>query len=182
MTKLKEELLLKTPVFEVVKKTFKETDFQPVGINCADWCMVIVTDNIRNVKDSKLLAVRQTRWGVENITVEFPCGTAENGELAVDTALRELKEETGLNYDKNNVIVNIPFNPNPAYFNNNMHCVIIEDTKLIEHFEKRGNQKLDKTEDCEPAIVGFEDMFQFCNHGLMFAGMAQLLYASMKLR
>lgn len=76
MKKTNEEVVLKTPVFTVVKKTFDTAKFQPVGLNCNPWAMVVAVDD-DIAKNPVTIFVEQTRWGLENKTIEFPCGTVE---------------------------------------------------------------------------------------------------------
>jgi len=45
--------------------------------------------------DNKVLTVRQFRPGVENYCIELPGGGMEKGEDPMESAIRELKEETG---------------------------------------------------------------------------------------
>ena len=59
--KLSEEILVKTPVFNVVSKKFENQSFSPVGLNCNDWVMICVKDT----KNDRWLLVEQTRWGIE---------------------------------------------------------------------------------------------------------------------
>ena len=126
MTKVSEKEILKTPVFTVVEKEFKETTFKPVGLNCPDWAMLIALDS----NSSKTIVVKQTRWGKEAQTIEFPCGTCEPGESALSTAVREFKEETGIQVSAEDVIHLGDFNPNPAYFNNKMHVFVYKSKDL----------------------------------------------------
>lgn len=146
MKKLEEELLLCTPVFTVVRKEFEGVNFSPVGLNCNDWVMVIVVD-----KNLRTLVVQQTRWGLEDKTIEFPCGTVEANEPPVTAAIRELMEETGIeNVDTTALREIACFNPNPAYFNNKMHIYRYDIDEMPLTF---GEQKLDEHEDCEPFVV-----------------------------
>lgn len=184
MTKIAENVLVKTPVFDVVEKTFKETDFKPVGLNAKNWVLVVVKDENKGEateRDIPHLLVKQTRWGSEEQTIEFPCGTVEESDYenkealeyvkiryltenpsrelvgAFSAAIREVKEETGI--DISNVedfcwITKMAsFNPNPAYFNNTMTILRVRAKKpLKEIFEKRGEQHLDKDEDCKAFV------------------------------
>lgn len=45
--------------------------------------------------DQRILAVRQYRPAVERFTIEFPAGLVDDGETPLQTAGRELMEETG---------------------------------------------------------------------------------------
>lgn len=152
MTKTKEKILLSTPVFDVVEKLFKETKFKPVGINCKDWALIILHD------DSSYLLVRQTRWGSESTTVEFPCGTVEKGETALEAAVRECREETGINVSERDVINVGMFSPNPAYFSNMMHVYSCRVPNIKAQFNMHAKLKLDKNEDCRPYIGPLKDL------------------------
>ena len=172
MKKINEELLVHTPVFDLVKKTFEETNFQPVGLNCNDWCMIIALDRNENT-----IVVKQTRWGSEKKTIEFPCGMVEKGEAPKDAALREFKEETGIEIEPSQLNEIAKFNPNPAYFNNTMHVFLIDSiSDLIEAFEKRGEQHLDKDEDCIPLVEKLDDvlMDEISKHAIGLAALAAL--------
>lgn len=148
MNKLNEKLLVHTPVFDVVEKEIEGVGFKPVGLNCQDWVMVIVHDKCNAI------FVKQTRWGLEDQTTEFPCGTVEPGEDPKVAAQRELLEETGIDLPLHKFEEIACFNPNPAYFNNKMHVysVPIFD-KLEEYFERNSKDlKLDENEDCAPFV------------------------------
>lgn len=147
LDKVNETELVKTPVFTVVQKEYKGTDFKPVGLNCNDWVMVIARDV--SSKDPVCVFVKQTRWGCEHTTIEFPCGTAESGEDLNDVAAREFEEETGIKISPNSLELVASFNPNPAYFNNKMHIYRYTDKNLLLKFNEKGKQRLDENEDCE---------------------------------
>lgn len=51
-------------------------------------------------EDGKVILVRQFRKPVEKIMLEIPAGKIEKGEDPLETAVRELKEETGYTADQ----------------------------------------------------------------------------------
>lgn len=164
LNKIKEDIKLETPVFTVVEKEFKDTDFKPVGLNCNDWCMLIAAD--ASSRDNPVCVfVEQTRWGAEAKTIEFPCGTVEESEMKdlplvgyddalkevrKNAAIREFEEETGIDLGpyKGKVGLLGTFNPNPAYFNNSMSIFCVKVPDLLNRFKNRKSQALDKNEDC----------------------------------
>lgn len=174
MNKTNEIELLKTPVFTVVKKEFEKTSFQPVGLNCKNWVMVIAltTDDL---KEAKGIFVKQTRWGVEAKTTEFPCGTVEDSDFADGkdgdkvAAIREFREETGIEIDESELISLGRFSPNPAYFSNIMSVYAVIDKDLEKKFNERNSQKLDENEDCE-VFVDWLASKRFFGNAMQMAG------------
>lgn len=176
--KLSEEILVKTPVFNVVSKKFENQSFSPVGLNCNDWVMICVKDT----KNDRWLLVEQTRWGIEGKTIEFPCGTVESSEVErygrsfarFVAAERELKEETGLKLNDDVHLLELAtFNPNPAYFNNTMTIFYVEvpDLEYKVSFDASG-LTLDKDEDCKPFLTSsgdYDPLYEVRKNGLGLA-------------
>lgn len=142
MERIANEVLLKTPVFEAVRKSYASTSFKPYEIRCPDWVLMYVYD------ESGQVLVKQTRWGVESKTTEYPCGTVEENEKPEDAAKRELEEETGLTDISLSLIGS--FSPNPALFSNKMHVYAAYVLDLEEKLKAHKALKLDENEDCEP--------------------------------
>ena len=165
MQKISEELLVSTPVFNVVKKEFEGVGFKPVGLNCNDWVMAIVIDEFGNS-----IFVKQTRWGLEDETIEFPCGTVEPGEDPKVAAQRELLEETGIDLPLESFQEIADFNPNPAYFNNHMHiyAIYLEGNKTtLDLLNSAKSLKLDENEDCKPFVSKVSNLREeLCSHGM----------------
>lgn len=164
MKKIKEDIKLKTPVFNVVEKVFGDTSFRPVGLNCNDWVMLIAAD-ASSRENPVCIFVEQTRWGAEAKTIEFPCGTVEESEMndlplegydeslkeiRKNAAIREFEEETGIDLGpyKEKIGLLGTFNPNPAYFNNSMSIFCVKVPDLLNRFKNRKKQSLDENEDC----------------------------------
>jgi 8-oxo-dGTP pyrophosphatase MutT (NUDIX family) len=176
--KLSEEILVKTPVFNVVSKKFENQSFSPVGLNCNDWVMICVKDT----KNDRWLLVEQTRWGIEGKTIEFPCGTVESSEVErygrsfarFVAAERELKEETGLKLNDDVHLLELAtFNPNPAYFNNTMTIFYVEvpDLEYKVSFDA-SDLTLDKDEDCKPFLTSsgdYDPLYEVRKSGLGLA-------------
>jgi len=169
LNKIDEKELVNTPVFTVVEKEFENVNFKPVGLNCKDWVMIIAKDSTE--EDPVCIFIKQTRWGVEHSTIEFPCGTVDFNETPVEAAIREFREETGIEISSNSLELIQSFNPNPAYFNNKMHIFKYVDKGLIKKFLEKKKQKLDKTEDCEVFISRLSSQYSLLkNGGMSFIG------------
>ena len=141
----KKDLLLHTPIFDVVKGETSSTGLEPVLVDAPDWITFIVS------KNGKFLVEKQFRYGSACDVEEFPCGMVEKGEDPLDAAVRELEEETGYKVlDKSQVIKLGKMNPNPAFMTNTMHC-FYADLSIVKH--KKCKVKLDEHEDINCKFV-----------------------------
>lgn len=151
----KNNTLLHTPIFDVVKGNKTKTGLEPVLVNAPDWVTIIVESK------GKLLIEKQLRYGSASIVEEFPCGMVEKGENPLDAAVRELEEETGFKIiDKSKIVKLGQVNPNPAFMTNTMHYFYV-DLDKVKHVKTK--QKLDMHESIK---FFFEDMDRFCQSTL----------------
>ncbi len=112
------------------------------------WMMIIpVLKNGEGVEC--FLMVKQYRHGSDSITLEFPAGMVDPGEVVYDTAVRELAEETG--YKSSNIIQIGNINPNPAFMTNSTTTFLARD--LVQS----GEQSLDEHEEIETLLVPIEE-------------------------
>ena len=149
------EILLHTPIFNVVKGKKTETGLEPVLVNAPDWVTIIVESK------GKFLVEKQLRYGSASIVEEFPCGMVEKGEDSLDAAVRELEEETGFKIvDKSKIVKLGQVNPNPAFMTNTMHYFYV-DLNKVKYVKTK--QKLDTHENIK---FFFEDMDRFCQSTL----------------
>jgi len=118
--KPKDEILAHTPIFDLVECPEVEAGFKPVKIKSKDWVTIVVE------KDGKFLMEKQLRYGLGKEFEEFPCGMIEDGEYPYVAALRELKEETGIEFKKFTMKYLGKFAANPAFMSNYMHYFHIE--------------------------------------------------------
>ncbi|WP_034327396.1 NUDIX hydrolase [Alkaliphilus transvaalensis] len=76
-------------------------------------------------QEGKLLLVKQFRKPVEEILIEIPAGRIETEEDPKDTAIRELKEETG--YGARKVSKMLDFYTSSGFSNEVLHIFLAED-------------------------------------------------------
>lgn len=67
----------------------------------------VIIYSLYGEKQDKVVLVRQYRYSIDGYIYEFPAGLVENGEDYRASAVREMKEETGLVFQ--------PLEVNPAY-------------------------------------------------------------------
>ena len=90
MRPLKTEIVFSTPFFDLLAKTMKPGEEPYYSLRVPDFAVIVAL-----TEDGRMLAVRQYRPSVEQYTVELPSGLVDPGENALQTATRELLEETG---------------------------------------------------------------------------------------
>jgi ADP-ribose pyrophosphatase len=119
-----ERTLVSTRVLDLRSEHFRhpvrgtEKDF--VIIHAPDWVNVVAV-----TKESRIILVRQFRFGINTLSLEIPGGVIEKGEDPVAAGLRELSEETGFGGGRARLLGSV--NPNPAIQDNRCHFVLVED-------------------------------------------------------
>ena len=116
--------------------------------------------------------VEQYRHGVDELTLEIPGGAANSGEEAVESAKRELLEETGYSSDEWHPLGSLQ--ANPAFMTNECSTFIALNCKKV------AEQTLDPMEDIDVHLIPF-DKFEKkmregeIKHSLVVAAYALLL-------
>jgi 8-oxo-dGTP pyrophosphatase MutT (NUDIX family) len=112
-----------------------------------DWVNVIAITG-----DGKFVFVRQYRYGLDLDSVELCAGVAEPGEKPVESAQRELLEETGYGGGSWKEIMTI--GQNPSTCNNWTHCFVATGV------ERLSGQRLDRTEDIDVVLLSREQVLE----------------------
>jgi 8-oxo-dGTP pyrophosphatase MutT (NUDIX family) len=110
--------------FRVVRVREDTYQFAPSGdergyvvCDSADWVLIIPI-----TPDNEVVFVRQFRHGRGEVVLEIPGGVMDDGECPVDTAIRELREETGFVAEE--IQICGPLLPNPALNNARIHVAV----------------------------------------------------------
>ena len=102
-------------------------------------------------KDGYIYLVEQFRYPYREMILEIPAGKVDKGESAYDCAVRELKEEVGLNA---NALVDLGvLYPTPAYTDEPLHIFLGTDFEV-------GENKLDEHELLNVKKIKFTDALQ----------------------
>jgi 8-oxo-dGTP pyrophosphatase MutT (NUDIX family) len=102
--------------------------------------------------DNKVLMVKQYRHGIEDVSIETPGGVVDEGEDAITAIKRELKEETGYEFDSVEFLGKV--SPNPSTNNNYLHMF------LMKGGIKTSGQDLDDSEDVEVLMYSIDEVKQ----------------------
>jgi 8-oxo-dGTP pyrophosphatase MutT (NUDIX family) len=115
-------------------------------IDCVGWVNVIATTPNR-----ELVMVEQYRHGSNTVELEIPGGIMDAEERSpVETAVRELREETGYEGEKARVLGDVF--ANPAIMSNTCHTVLVENCALKHPVE------FDSGEDLVTRLVPMADL------------------------
>ena len=138
------EIVLTTPIFKVRKDRVTNPNTDHTGdffvLENPDWANIIALDT-----EGRVILIRQWRHGTGEVEVEFPAGLVDPGESPEQTALRELKEETG--YQAARVTRIGVVKPNLAYQQNSCS------TFLAEGCQKVAEPEFDRGEHVETFLV-----------------------------
>lgn len=165
--------ILKTRVFTVTERQSTSPDGKEgtyIVNDAPDWVIVLP------LHGENFLMVRQWRHGEKNLSWEFPGGVIDEGEIPVEAAKRELKEETGAEAGKLTLLGSM--NPNPALFSNHVHIFLAEELTFS------GKQDLDADEYIQYKEMNKKEVFKLLGtkdfpHALMASAMGLYLAKSL---
>ncbi|MCS7091321.1 MAG: NUDIX hydrolase [Verrucomicrobiota bacterium] len=122
-------------------------------LETVDWVNVVAL-----TPDDQVVLVEQYRHGTGTVELEIPGGLMDAGDSSpIDTALRELREETGYTGRRARIIGEVL--PNPAIQNNRTYTVLVEDCQKTHAVE------LDQGEDIVTHLVPIAHLAQMVASG-----------------
>ncbi|MDR8393721.1 NUDIX hydrolase [Aliifodinibius sp. S!AR15-10] len=160
-----------TPIFNLFKHRLRlnseniEGDFYI--IDAPNWVNVIAI-----TADREVVLVEQFRFGVDKPSLEIPGGVCDPGESPLETAKRELQEETGYISKKWSSLGKV--SANPAIMNNYNYFF------LAEECEPNGTMNLDQHERIKVHKLSYQDFLDrvedgTIDHSIVVAAVAKLL-------
>lgn len=105
----------------------------------------------------KVVLIKEYRHGVQNVILQLPGGSVDEGESPLEAAKRELLEETG--YQSNTFIEIGHVNPNPANYSNTMYAFLALDVEQIPDHD------LNEAEQIQIALTPFDDVITMAKSG-----------------
>lgn len=123
------------------------------------------------LENGNLLMERQYRYPYDDILYEFPAGKCDKDEDPKNTAIRELKEETG--YMAKDITYLGKIYPSCAYTDEIIYCYLVKNPAKAE-------QKLDEDEFVDVFEISFDDLETLINDGKLFDAKSLACYAFYK--
>lgn len=108
-------------------------------------------------EDGRVPLVRQYKHGIARELLELPAGAIDPGEEPLQTAARELAEETG--YSAESIELLQSFVAEPTNSNSVAHLFLAKGAR------KTGEQHLDLTENISVEVATFDDLRRFVRDG-----------------
>jgi 8-oxo-dGTP pyrophosphatase MutT (NUDIX family) len=131
-------------VFEVHRIELEDARGQGRGhaftIRGNDWCNIIAL-----TPNDEVVLVWQYRFGSDAISLEIPGGVIDTGEAPERAALRELREETGYEADRAELLLVVE--PNPAMQSNRCYTFVARGARPT------ATTRLDPMEEIETALL-----------------------------
>jgi ADP-ribose pyrophosphatase len=121
------ELLLSTPRFSVERRVFGGSDERSVTREVVVHPGAVVILPI--IDSRRIVMIRNFRHTIEQELWELPAGTAEPDEAAIDTARRELEEESG--YQAGTMTPLTEFFTSPGVLTERMFAFVATDLKSV---------------------------------------------------
>lgn len=149
-----EQLLLETWRFRVVRQVYQTSDGRE---HVRDTVQHPGAVTILPLLDgNRVCLIRNYRVAVGKTLIELPAGTLEPNEPPLETARRELEEETG--YRAQTVEPLLGFFMSPGILNERMHCFVARGLTP-------GPRHLDAGEQIENLEVGWDDALAMVERG-----------------
>jgi ADP-ribose pyrophosphatase len=149
-----EEVLFEARRFAVVAKMVTRPDGEPARCKYVRHGGSVAILPILN--DGRVCLIRNRRVTVDQVLIEVPAGTREPSEPPIETARRELIEETGFHAKRFDELVT--FYPSPGMMSEQMWLFVARDLTA-------GNPAREANEEIENLIVTFEEALAMIERG-----------------
>lgn len=141
-----QKLLLSTRLFTVEHRVYRQPGMEPVSRDVVVHPGAVVVLPI--LDERRIVLIRNYRYTVEQELWELPAGTIEPGEEPIDTARRELAEETGFRAGRMTALME--FYTSPGILTERMYAFIATGLtpvgQRLEHGERIHVETLELSE------------------------------------
>jgi ADP-ribose pyrophosphatase len=149
-----ERTLLQNRRFAVVEKTVSRADGSPASCQFVRHGGSVAILPI--LDDGRVCLIKSRRLTVDETLIEVPAGTREPKEPPLDTARRELAEETGFRAGRFEELVS--YFPSPGILSERMWIFIARELSA-------GEPAREANEEIENLIVSWDEAFQMLDRG-----------------
>jgi ADP-ribose pyrophosphatase len=140
------QTLLSTRRFHVERREYARSGRDPIVREVVVHPGAVVVLPI--LDDGRIVMIRQLRHAIDCELWELPAGTREAGESPLETARRELIEETG--YEAGAIEPLAEFYTSPGIITEKMHAFVVTKLGYV-------GQRLEETESIDVEIVALSD-------------------------
>jgi ADP-ribose pyrophosphatase len=154
-----ERLLLENRRFKVVEKTVTRPDGQVASVQFVRHGGSVAILPV--LDDGRLCLIRSRRLTVDETLIEVPAGTREPNELPLETARRELAEETGYRAETFDELVS--YYPSPGVMSERMWIYIARGLK-------EGPPAREANEEIENLLVSWDEALAMVDRGEIHDG------------
>ena len=144
---LMHECLLATPLFTVEHRVYPRPGEEPISRDVVVHPGAVVILPI--LDDHRVIMIRNYRHAVERELWELPAGTMEPNEEPIDTARRELEEETG--YRAGRLRPLMEFYTSPGILTERMYAFVATDLTPVGQKLQGGEQIVAEAVDLDDA-------------------------------
>ncbi len=132
----KQKPLLTTPIFSVEHREYAREGKTPVGRDIVVHPGAVVI--LPLLDNGCVVMIRNYRYTVEQELWELPAGTRELSEEPIETARRELIEETG--YEAGEMVLLMEFYTSPGILTERMYAYVARNLTLVGQTLEDGEQ------------------------------------------
>ena len=153
------DTLLETSRFQVVKQTVTRPDGRTASVS-----YVVHPGSVAIlplIDDDHLCLIRSRRLTVGQTLIELPAGTREPGESPLETARRELEEETGYRAAKWEELVQ--FYASPGILSERMYVYVARDLTP-------GDPRRETNEEIENLVLSWDEALAMLDRGEIVDG------------
>lgn len=140
------DLMIFSARFDRLRNPRNGLEMRRVVLPSVDWVNVVAIDT-----GGGCVMVRQFRFGSQEVTLETAGGMVDPGEAPMESAKRELLEETGYGGGSWQSLGSVA--PNPAYHDNRCHHFLARDVELLQDLDQGDGEAIEVIVMTEPEII-----------------------------